>query len=99
MKKPLIIIGLAVAVVLVGGGLSLAWDVVEMVATSFYSTFVAILPFLDLEQTALCKIITIAIVQVLCAAGAVISVKTKKKIGVVVSAIADLIATILLLIA
>ena len=99
MKKQSIIIGVIIIVALIGGGLPLAWDVIKMAAHAFYAAFVAIIPFLDLEQTVLCKIITIVIVQILCGAGIVISIKTKKKMCVVIGAVVDAIATILLLIA
>ena len=81
------------------GGFSLLWEVISVFATAFFEMFVALLPFLDLEQVILCKVVTIVIVQVLCWAGFYISHKTEVGIGKIISAIADIIATILLLIA
>lgn len=99
MRKLGVIIAIIVAVALAAGGLSLVWDVIKLVAHSFYTAFVAILPFLDLEQTLICKLITIIIVQILCGAGFFVSYKTKSTIGKIVSVIADAIATLLLIIA
>ena len=98
MKKAGSIIVVAIAV-LACGGLSLAWDVIKTVAYTFYSTFVAILPFLDLEQKVLCKLITIVIVQVLCGAGFYVSHRTESFVGKIVSVVADAVATLLLFIA
>ena len=81
------------------GGVSLFWEVISIFATAFFEMFVALLPFLNLEQVILCKIVTIVIVQVLCALWVYISSKTESRIGKIISAIADIIATILLLIA
>ena len=99
MKKTGIIIAIIVAVALVAGGLPLAWDVIKLVAHSFYTAFVAILPFLDLEQAVLCKVVTITIVQILCWSGFWVSCKAEITIGKIVSVIADAIATLLLIIA
>ena len=95
MKKIVFIIIVALSV----GGVSLAWEVVEVLAYTFYTFFVALLPFLDLEQMVICKIVTITIVQLLCGAGFWVSRKTESTIGSIVSGIADAIATALLLIA
>ena len=81
------------------GGISLAWELIRTFAYAFYSIFVALLPFLDLEQTILCKVVTIIIVQVLCGAGFFVSYRTESRIGKIVSGVADAIATILLFIA
>ena len=95
MRK-LIIVLIAVLCI---GGVSLFWEVISVFATAFFKMFVALLPFLDLEQVILCKIVTIIIVQVLCWAGFYISHKTEVGIGKIITVIADIIATILLLIA
>ena len=99
MRKSGVIIAIIVAVALAAGGLSLAWNVIKTVAYTFYSTFVAILPFLDLEQPLLCKLITIIIVQLLCGSGFYISHKTEATIGKIISGVVDAVATLLLFIA
>ena len=99
MKKSLLVIILITLVALGAGGIALAWDVIQIVASAFLSMFVSILPFLDIEQKILCKVATILIVQALCGLGFIISWKTEKKIGHVISALIDVIATMLLVIA
>ena len=99
MKKGILLIIVVVAIILCAGGFALAWDIVKTVAYAFFSTFVALLPFLDLEQEVLCKFVTILITQVLCGAGFFVSYKTKSIIGQIVSGMADAIATVLLFIA
>ena len=94
MKKFIII----VVILLVVGGFSAAWEFIQAFAYGFLKVFVALLPFLDLEQKLLCKIITILIVQILCGLGFYISYKAKSKIGKIVSGIADAISTLLLLV-
>ena len=99
MKKPLLIIILIALVALGAGGVALFWEVIQTAASAFLSMFVSILPFLDMEQKILCKVATILIVQALCGLGFIISWKTEKKIGHVISALIDVIATMLLVIA
>ena len=99
MKKAGLTLGIIVVFSLSTGGIAVAWEIVRTFAYVFYSMFVAMLPFLDLEQAILCKVVTILIVQVLCGAGLFISHKTKSKIGKIVSSVADAIATLLLFIA
>jgi ABC-type enterochelin transport system permease subunit len=99
VKKAGLTLGIIVVFALCTGGIAFAWEIVRTFAYAFYSMFVAIIPFLDLEQTLLCKLITILIVQVLCGAGFFISHKTESKIGKIVSSVADAIATLLLFIA
>lgn len=99
MKKAGLTLGIIVVFVLCTGGIAFAWEIVRTFAYAFYSMFVAFLPFLDLEQTLLCKLITILIVQVLCGAGFFISHKTEVRIGKIVSGVVDAIATLLLFIA
>lgn len=99
MKKPLLVIILIALVALEAGGVALFWEVIQTAASAFLSMFVSILPFLDIEQKILCKVVTILIVQALCGLGFIISWKTEKKIGQIVSGVIDIILTILLLIA
>ena len=88
-----------VVVLLLVGGFSAAWEFIQAFAYGFLKIFVAILPFLDLEQVLLCKVVTILMVQILCGLGFYVSHKAKLRIGKIVSGIADAIATILLLVA
>ena len=88
-----------IAFVVWGSGWQAAWAFVQNLAYTVYSLFVMLLPFLDIEQTIICKIVTIVIVQILCGAGFYVSWKTESGIGKIVSGIADVISTILLLIA
>ena len=99
MKKYIFWIVVIAVLAFAIGGFSLLGQFIHAFAYSFYSMFVAIIPFLDLEQTLLCKLITILIVQALCGAGFFISHKTESKIGKIVSGAADAIATLLLFIA
>lgn len=99
MKKCIIILGIIFIFILLTGGFSSAWDFVKIVASTFLTVFVAILPFLDLKQVILCKVITILIVQILCGSGLYISHKAEKNIGTIISGLIDVIATILLIIA
>lgn len=86
-------------IVLLVGGVAVAWDAVKLFAAAFMNVFISILPFLDIEQPIICKLITILIVQLLCGAGFYISHKVESTIGKIVSGIADVIATLLLFIA
>ncbi len=95
MRKLIIVLIAALCI----GGVSLFWEVISVFATAFFEIFVALLPFLDLEQVILCKVVTIVIVQLLCALGFYISSKTESRIGKIISAIADIIATMLIFIA
>ena len=99
MRKAIITIAIIIVAALYIGGTDMAWDIIHTLAYSFYSIFVSIIPFLDLEQAILCKIVTIVIVQVLFLAGIWISDKTEITIGKIVSGIVDAIATLLLIIA
>ena len=99
MKKAVWTLGIIVIFALYTGGIAFAWEFIRTFAYAFYSMFVAMLPFLDLEQAILCKVVTIFIVQVLCGAGFYISRKAESKIGKIVSGVADAITTLLLFIA
>ena len=99
MKKAGLTLGIIVVFALCTGGIAFAWEFIRTFAYAFYSMFVAMLPFLDLEQAILCKVVTIFIVQVLCGAGFYISHKAESKIGKIVSGVADAITTLLLFIA
>ena len=99
MKKYIFGIIVISAVAFAIGGFPFEWQILHTIAYSFYSMIVAIIPFLDLEQTLLCKLITILIVQILCGAGFFISHKAESKIGKIVIGVADAIATLLLFIA
>lgn len=95
MKKFFVILVL----LFLAGGIAAVWEFVCDFAYIFFKAFVEILPFLDLEQVILCKIVTILIVQILCGLGFIISRKTELKIGKFVSVIIDAIATLLIFIA
>jgi ABC-type transporter Mla maintaining outer membrane lipid asymmetry permease subunit MlaE len=99
MKKAILLLLVILIFALFTGGLAFAWDIIKTFAYAFYSFLVAIIPFLDLEQAILCKVVTIFIVQVLCCSGYYMSHKAESTIGKIVSGIADVIATMLLLIA
>ena len=99
MKRILITLGAVLALALCVGGFSLMWDVISAFAYTFYSFFVALIPFLSLEQTILAKLISILIVQIICGLGFYVSYRTEATIGKIVSGAVDAIATILLLIA
>ena len=99
MKKAGLTLGIIVVFALFTGGVAFAWEIVRTFAYAFYSMFVAFLPFLDLEQAILCKVVTILIVQILCGAGFFVSYSVESTIGKIVSGIADVIATLLLFIA
>ena len=99
MKKIIVPLLAIIILALCVGGFAFAWEILKTLAYTFYTFFVSLLPFLDIEQMVICKIVTIAIVQLLCGAGFWVSRKTESTIGSVVSGIADIIATILLLIA
>lgn len=99
MKKIGLKLGIIVVFLLSVGGITCAWEFVRTIAYVFFSMFVAIIPFLDLEQAILCKVITIIIVQLLCGAGFYVSYRAESTIGKVVSGIADVISTFLLFIA
>ena len=99
MKKAVLTLGIIVIFALSAGGIAFAWEFIRTFAYAFYSMFVAMLPFLDLEQAILCKVVTIFIVQVLCGAGFLVSSSAESTIGKIVSGVADVVATILLFIA
>ena len=99
MKKIIVPLMAIIILALSVGGVALAWEIIKTFAYVFYTSFVSLLPFLDLEQKVICKIVTIAIVQLLCGAGFWVSNQTEFTIGSVVSGTADIISTILLLIA
>ena len=88
-----------VVILLLVGGFSAAWEFIQAFAYTFLKIFVAILPFLDLEQVLLCKVVTILIVQILCGLGFYVSHRVESKIGKIVSGVADAITTVLLLVA
>ena len=99
MKKAVLTLGIIVIFALSAGGIAFAWEFIRTFAYTFYSMFVAMLPFLDSEQAILCKVVTIFIVQVLCGAGFFVSYSMESTIGKIVIGIADVIATLLLFIA
>ena len=76
--------------------LSLMWEMIRTVAYSFFSIIVACLPFLDIEQTLLCKAVAIIIFLFLGYLGVFVS---KNKVVSFVSGVADVISIILLFIA
>lgn len=78
------------------GGFDLLGQFVHAILYSFHSMCVIIMPFLDLEQTLLCELITMLVVQVLCFAGFFVSRKAESKIGEIVSGIVDAIALVAL---
>ena len=81
MKKMLVGLSLIVIVLLHCYGWPAAWEFIRTLAYAVYSFFVMLLPFLDIEQMVICKIVTILIVQLLCGAGFLISSKTESTIG------------------
>ena len=99
MKKRAIELGIIVIFILFTSGIVQAWEFICKVAQLFYSMLLSFLPFLDLEQVILCKVVTILIVQALCSAGFLVSHKAESMIGKIVSGVADAVATVLLLIA
>ena len=99
MKKALFPVLVITVVLAHNSGWCTAWEFLKTLAYAVYSFLVMLLPFLDIEQTIICKIVTISIVQILCGAGFYVSWKTQSKIGKIVSGIADAISTTLLLIA
>ena len=76
--------------------LSLMWKMIRTVAYSFFSVVVACLPFLDIEQTLLCKAVAMIIFLFLGYLGVFVS---EDKVVKFVSGVADVSSIILLLIA
>ena len=74
------------------GGWDAVREAIQSVANVVYRFFVMIIPFLDLTQPIVCKVITIGL-------GYYISYRAERKIGKIISAIADIIATLLVVIA
>lgn len=99
MRKTLITAAIIIGLAVCAGGIPLAREILHIIAEVFYSFFVTIIPFLDLEQAVLCKVVTITIVQILCWSGFWVSCKAEIKIGKIVSGVINAIATLLLLIA
>lgn len=99
MKKIFVWLLIIVIFIILGSGWQAAWVFIQNLAYVVYHFFIMLLPFLNIEQTLICKIVTISIVQILCGAGFFVSWKTQSKIGKIVSVIADAISTALLLIA
>lgn len=99
MKKFVLPFLFILALLICHSGWGIAWNFVKDVAYVFYYFLVMLLPFLDLKQIIVCKVVTILIVQLLCGIGFYISRREERKIGTIVSGVADLIATALLVIA
>ena len=81
------------------GGWKAVWEGIQTIADVGYRFLVMIIPFLDLTQPIVCKVITIVIIQILSGLGYYISYRAERKIGKIISAIADIIATLLVVIA
>ena len=87
-----------IVVIALVGGFKPAVEAVKIAGTAFLSMFTAILPFLEIEQEILTKVVAIAIIQILCGLGFYVGHKSKKRIFKGVSVMADIISTILLIV-
>ena len=81
------------------GGWNAVWEVIQTIANVVYRFFLIIIPFLDLTQPIICKVISIIVVQILSVLGFYISYKSEVQIGKIISVIADVISTLLIIIA
>lgn len=81
------------------GGWKAVWEGIQAIANAVYNFFVMIIPFLDLNQPIICKVVSIVVVQILSALGFYISYKSEVQIGKIISVIADIISTLLIIIA
>ena len=98
-KKVIIAIVVLLLMMFNIGGWDAVREAIQSVANVVYRFFVMIMPFLDLTQPIVCKVITIVIIQILSGLGYYISYRAERKIGKIISAIADIIATLLVVIA
>ena len=98
-KKVIIAIVVLLLMMFNIGGWNAVWEVIQTIANVVYGFFVMIIPFVDLTQPIICKIITIVIIQILTGLGYYISHRAELKIGKIISAIADIIGTLLVVIA
>lgn len=98
-KKIIIIIIVFLLMLFGAGGWKAVWEGIQTIANVVYRFFVIIIPFLDLTQPIICKVVTIIVVQVLSALGYYISYKSEAQVGKTIVVVTDVIATILMLIA
>jgi uncharacterized membrane protein len=98
-KKVIIAIVVLLLMMFNIGGWNAVWEVIQTIANVVYGFFVMIIPFVDLTQPIICKVITIVIIQILTVLGYYISHRAELKIGKIISAIADIIGTLLVVIA
>lgn len=98
-KKVIIAIVVLLLMMFNIGGWNAVWEVIQTIANVVYGFFVMIIPFVDLTQPIICKVITIVIIQILTGLGYYISDRAEVKIGKIISAIADIIGTLLVVIA
>ena len=98
-KKVIIAIAVLLLMMFYIGGWNAVWEVIQTIANVVYRFFVMIIPFVDLTQPIICKVITIVIIQILTGLGYYISHRAELKIGKIISAIADIIGTLLVVIA